>query len=369
MRVLVVNAGSSSLKLALVGPDGSVDVATEIETGEGFFGAAELRDFVAGLDGIDAVGHRVVHGGERFGGPVMVDDGVLASIEALAPLAPLHQARALAGLRAVAELLPGVPSVACFDTAFHATLPPAAATYAVPRAWRERWGLRRFGFHGLSHAWASARAAERVGRTGDAGVRVVTCHLGAGSSLCATVGGRSVDTTMGFTPTEGLVMATRSGSVDPGMLAWLVGVAGLDPAELARGLDRDSGLAGLAGGGGDMREVLAAAAAGDPSAGLARDVWLHRLCREVAAMAAAARGLDALVFTGGIGQHQAGLREMAADGLAFLGVAVDPAVNAEAPADGDTDVSARGADVRTLVVAAHEELQIAAEVRTAVAGA
>jgi acetate kinase len=378
--VLVVNAGSSSLKLALVGPDDSVAAATEIETGGGppvagtpfghgagtpfGHGAGALRDFLAGLDRVDAVGHRVVHGGDRFAGPVVVDDGVMVAVETLAPLAPLHQPRAITGLRAVAELLPDVPSVACFDTAFHATLPPAAATYALPRSWRERWGLRRFGFHGLSHAWAVVRAAELLGRTGDPRHRVVSCHLGAGSSLCAAVGGRSVDTTMGFTPTEGLVMATRSGSVDPGLVAWLVTDAGLDPGALARGLTHEAGLAGLAGGGGDMRDVLTRADAGDPSASLARDVWVHRLRREIAAMAAAAGGLDALVFTGGIGQHQARLRAAAVDDLGFLGVAVDPAANAAAPADGDTDVSAQGAAVHTLVVAAREDIQIAREVRS-----
>ena len=362
MRVLVVNAGSSSLKLALVGPGEAVEAATEIEIGGGPLATAALGDFTAGLDGIDAVGHRVVHGGDRFTGPVLVDGGVLASIEALAPLAALHQARAVAGLRAAAEVLPGVPSIACFDTAFHATLPPAAATYALPRAWRQRWGLRRFGFHGLSHAWAVGRAAELVGRAGDPGLRVVSAHLGAGSSLCATVGGQSVDTTMGFTPTEGLVMATRSGSVDPGLVAWLVADAGLEPEALARGLARESGLVGLAGGNGDMRQLVAAAEAGDAAAGLALGVWLHRLRREVAAMAASAGGLDVLVFTGGIGQHQPGLRAATAHGLGFLGVAVDAGANADAVPDVDSDVSGEGSRVRTLVVAAREDLQIAREV-------
>ena len=364
MRVLVVNAGSSSLKLAVVGPDDSAAAATEVDAPGGSFDAAALGDFVAGLGGVDAIGHRVVHGGDRFVGPVVVDEAVLAALESLVPLAPLHQGLAVAGLRAVAELLPGVPSVACFDTAFHATLPAAAATYALPRAWRERWGLRRFGFHGLSHAWASARAAELVGRIGDPGLRVVSCHLGAGASLCATVGGRSVDTTMGFTPTEGLVMATRSGSVDPGLVAWLVTDAGLDPAAMARGLARESGLAGLAGGDGDMRAVVIAAEAGEPSALLARGVWLHRLRREIAAMAASAGGLDALVFTGGIGQHQPGLRAAAAEGLAFLGVALDASANDAAPGDGETDVTGQGAAVRTLVVTAREDLQITHEVRS-----
>ena len=368
MRVLVVNAGSSSLKLAVVEPGDSVAVAAEVETGEGTPDATELAGFLEGLDGVDAVGHRVVHGGDRFTGPVVVDEAVLAAVEALAPLAPLHQPRAVAGLRAVADLLPGVPAVACFDTAFHSTLPPAAATYALPRSWRERWGLRRFGFHGLSHAWAAARAAALLGGAGDRDLRVVSCHLGAGSSLCATVGGRSVDTTMGFTPSEGLVMATRSGSVDPGLVAWLVTDGGLDGAAVSHGLNHESGLSGLAGGSGDMRVVLAAAEAGDRTAGLARDGWLHRLRREIAAMAAAARGVDALVFTGGIGQHQPGLRAAAAQGLGFLGVGLNEEANAAAPGGADTDVSAPGAAVRTVVVTAREDLQIAREVRRALTG-
>ncbi|HEX2192786.1 MAG TPA: propionate/acetate kinase, partial [Acidimicrobiales bacterium] len=320
MRVLVVNAGSSTLKLSLVGPDDSVAAETEVEAERSSFGVDALRDFVAGLDGVDAVGHRVVHGGSRFTRPTVVDGTVVDAVAALTPLAPLHQPGAVAGLRAVAELLPDVPAVACFDTAFHAGLEAAAATYALPLEWRERWGLRRFGFHGLSHAWAVTRAAELLGGAGDPHLRVVSCHLGAGSSLCAAVGGRSVDTTMGFTPAEGLVMATRSGSVDPGLVTWLVTDAGLDARAVSRALARESGLAGLAGGSGDMREVLARADGGDTAAGLARDVWLHRLCREVGAMAASCRGLDALVFTGGIGQHQAGLRAAAADALGFLGV-------------------------------------------------
>jgi acetate kinase len=364
VRVLVVNAGSSTLKLALLGPGDEVVAATEARGWDGRAGRDGLAAFVEGLPEVDAVGHRVVHGGDRFLGPVVVDAGVVEALEALAPLAPLHQLRALEGMRAIGSMLPAVPSVACFDTAFHATLGEAAATYALPRAWRERWGLRRYGFHGLSHAWAVGRAAELVGRAGDDGLRVVSCHLGAGSSLCAAVGGRSVDTTMGFTPLEGLVMATRSGSVDPGLLTWLTTLGGLDPASVGRALEEESGLAGLAGGSGDVRDVLARADAGDAAARLALDVWVHRLCREAAAMAAAAGGLDVLVFTGGIGQHQPRLRADAAAGLGFLGVTLDAGANARTGGDADADVGAAGAPVRTLVVRAREDVQIARHVRS-----
>ena len=253
-----------------------------------------------------------------------------------------------------------LPAVACFDTAFHATLAPAARTYALPEEWRQRWPLRRFGFHGLSHEYAAGRAAELMGR-GDAGLRVVTCHLGAGASLCAVAGGRSVDTTMGFTPLEGLVMNTRSGSVDPGLVLWLVSEAGLDAAEVSTGLERRSGLAGLTGTDGDLRKVLAAAGAGDARAALAFDVYVHRLRREIAAMAAAMGGLDALAFTGGVGEHQPRVRAAAAEGLGFLGVAVDPARNAEVTGDGP--IGLEGAAVAVLVVTAREDVQIARHVR------
>ena len=313
---------------------------------------------LARLGEADAVGHRIVHGGERVRRPVRLDDRVAGELEALTPLAPLHQPAALAAVRAVGRALPGVPAVACVDTAFHATLPRAAATYALPRAWRERHGLRRYGFHGLSHAYAARRAAELVG--GDAAaLRVVTCHLGAGASLAAVRGGRSVDTTMGFTPTEGLVMATRPGSVDPGMLMWLV-ERGHDAGEVADALEHDSGLRALAGSA-DMRDVLAR---DDSDAALARDVYLHRLRGLIAAMAAALGGLDALVFTGGVGERASAIRRGAADGLGFLGVAVDP--ERDAGAVPDADVTAAGAAGRTLVVAAREDLEMARQVRAVV---
>src|SRR6185437_4820683 len=273
----------------------------------------------AGLSDAEAVGHRIVHGGERFREPVRIDSSVEHALGELVDLAPLHQPKSLAALRAVSKALPGLPAVACFDTAFHATLPDAAATYALPAAWRDRWRLRRYGFHGLSHSWIAHRVPEMLG-VGPAGVRIVSCHLGAGASLCAIAGGRSIDTTMGFTPLEGLVMATRSGSVDPGLLLWLLEQTGMAERELARALEHESGLLGLAGSA-DMREVLARAAAGESSAQLGLDVYVHRLAAGIAAMAAAIGGLDVVSFTGGVGEYSPEIRSGTAAGLRFLGVA------------------------------------------------
>jgi acetate kinase len=312
---------------------------------------------------VDAVGHRFVHGGARLRAPTILDADVEDYLRSLVDLAPIHQPLSLAGVGLIRRLLPSAPAVACLDTAFHATLPDAAATYAVPREWRERYGARRYGFHGLSHAYAARRAAELLGRPADR-LRAVTCHLGAGASLAAVRFGVSVDTTMGFTPLEGLVMATRAGTVDPGLVLWLERHAGLSEAALTDALEHRSGLLALAGSG-DMREVLRAAGAGDRDARLGLDVYVHRLRAAVAAMAAAMDGLDALVFTAGVGEHAAEVRSAAAAGLGFLGVAVDGERNSAAA--GDADVSAAGAPVRTLVVRAREDLEIARQVRAALA--
>ena len=341
-RVLVVNAGSSSLKVSVV-EDGR-----RVEKLDG------LPDRPSDLlRSVAAVGHRVVHGGPDLGEPVVVDDAVEAHLRDLMDLAPLHQPKSLHGLDEARALLPDVPHVACFDTAFHRTIPAAASTHALPAEWR-RPELRRYGFHGLSHAWASRRVRDLV----PGARRVVACHLGAGASLCAVLDGRSVDTTMGFTPLDGLVMATRSGSVDPGLLLWLLEHRRVDVDDLGEALEKRSGLLGLAGTG-DMGELLRRSEA-DDDARLAVEVYLHRLVGATAAMAAALGGLDALVFTGGVGENAAEIRERAAARLAFLGVAVDPALNA-APTP-DADVSAPHATARTLVVAAQEDLEIAAEV-------
>jgi acetate kinase len=360
VRVLVVNAGSSSLKLRLLGPEDEVLADREVERWDGDPDHGDIVAFVAAIDGVDAVGHRVVHGGQRFVGAARVDDDVIAALDALTSLAPLHQPRSLAGIRATAKLLPGVPAVACFDTAFHATMPPAARTYALPGDWNDRFALRRYGFHGLSHAWASRRAADLLGRpVGE--LRLVTAHLGAGASLCAVAAGESVATTMGFTPLEGLVMATRSGDVDPGLLLWLLQHGGMSVVDVADGLERRAGLLGLSGRSGDMRDVLAGVDEGDERARLAYEVWLHRLRAAAAAMAAAMGGLDALVFTGGIGEHSVRARADACAGLAFLGVSVVVDANAAATADA---VIGDG----VVVVTAREDRQVADEVRALLGG-
>ncbi|MGH9123701.1 MAG: acetate/propionate family kinase [Acidimicrobiales bacterium] len=395
MRVLVLNAGSSSVKVSVVDDAGQRTFDRDLAHHPSQLPAEELQRLAADHGPIDAVGHRIVHGGDGFGGPVQVDDKVLAQIEALTPLAPLHQPAGVAGIRAAMKALPAVVNVACFDTAFHRSLPEAAATYALPADWRSRFGLRRYGFHGLSHAWAWRRAVALLSRNGRDGpveedgrngrdgavrrdgpvedlridrdrpvedLRIVTCHLGGGSSLCAIRGGRSQDTTMGFTPLEGLVMETRSGSVDPGLVLWLIQQGGLSPAEVNDGLEHNAGLAALSGTSGDMQEVMAAVAnVGNRRAALALEVWLHRLVREIGAMVGALGGLDVLVFTGGIGEHAPDLRARAAARLAYLGVALDQERNAAA--QDDTDISALESSCATCVVKAGEDLEIALEVR------
>ncbi|HTK45485.1 MAG TPA: acetate/propionate family kinase [Patescibacteria group bacterium] len=361
MRILVVNAGSSSLKLRLLGEGDAPLAAADLPPGVADASLAEALDR---FGRVDAVGHRIVHGGVEFRDPVIVDDGLVARIAALGELAPLHQPAAVAALRAARTALPAVPHVACFDTAFHARLPPAAATYALPAAWRGRFGLRRFGFHGLSHAHASRRAAELLGRA-EADVHCITCHLGAGASLAAVRGGRSVDTTMGFTPLEGLVMATRSGSVDPGLLLWLQQRAGVAVDELADGLEHRSGLTGLAGTA-DMREVLRRAAADDAAAVLARDVYVHRLSAGIAAMAAALPRVDAVVFTGGVGENAAEIRARALAGVPFLAVELDAEANMRG--SGDRVIGLAGdSSTRALVVSSREDLEIARQVRSVLA--
>ncbi len=360
---IVVNAGSSSLKVRVLGPADTIAAAFDLDHWDGSPDHPELAAFLAGArDGAAVVGHRVVHGGARFRQATLLDDVVIAQIGDLTDLAPLHQPRALAGIEAARRALPEVPAVACFDTAFHSTLPEAAALYAIPRDWTERLGLRRFGFHGLSHGYAIRRAALLLGRD-VAALRIVSCHLGAGASLAAVSSGKSIDTTMGFTPLEGLVMATRSGSVDPGLIIWLLQHGGLGLDEIAASLEQRSGLAGLAAlpdGSGDMRDVQRAADAGDPAARLAIEVYLHRLRREIAAMAAAMNGLDALVFTGGIGEHAPAIRAAAVGGLGFLGVSIDPG---RGDATSDAIISGDFAGAAVLVITAREDIEIARQSR------
>lgn len=365
MNVLVVNAGSSTLKLALLAGDDRTLAARELEAPETGIDAETVRAALAdGFAEADVVGHRIVHGGDRFREAVRVDQGVKAALEELVDLAPLHQPKSIAALSAVSAALPAVPAVACFDTAFHRSMPEAAVTYAVPAEWRERWHVRRYGFHGLSHAWIARRTPELLG-VPVAGLRLISCHLGAGASLCAILGGRSVDTTMGFTPLEGVVMATRSGSVDPGAMLWLLEHKGMSERELANALEHQSGLLALAGTG-DMREVLALAQRGDSNARPALAVYAHRLRASIAAMAAALHGVDAVAFTGGIGQRSPEIRADAAAGMEFLGLSIDPELNAEG--SGDREITGAGARVRTLVIEAREDVEIARQARAVLQG-
>ena len=357
MRILVVNAGSSSLKLRVIEADDTLSESDDLPA----VGpkSDRMSDALERYGCIDAIGHRIVHGGTSFTGPVVIDGEVMARLRDLTDLAPLHQPKALAAVEAVGQAFPGIPTVASFDTAFHSGLPPSAATYALPREWRERWGLRRYGFHGLSHSYAAGTAAQIMGRSLE-GIRLVTCHLGAGASLAAVRDGRSVDTTMGFTPMEGLVMATRSGSVDPGLLLWLETSAGMRAEELSDGLENRSGLAGLAGTG-DMREVLIAAESGASDALLALDIYMHRLRGSVAAMTATLGGIDGLVFTGGVGENSSLIRQRAVDDLGFLGFSLDSDRNRTG--HGDREIGRLGQSPFVLVVTAREDLQIAREVR------
>ncbi len=392
--VLVVNPGSSSLKLDVVGGDDEVLASQVLGHVDGKIEDRAIAELLGGLPEVAAAGVRVVHGGARFRSPTRVDGAVLDALAGVSDLAPLHNPPALSALRALASARPDLPLVACFDTAFHAGLPPAAATYALPYAWLADWGVRRFGFHGLSHASAARRAGQLLGRPLSE-LALVTCHLGAGASLAAVDGGRSVDTTMGFTPMDGLVMATRSGSVDPGALLWAMRRHRLSPSELEAILDRGSGLAGLSGEPtGDLRAILDAAGGSDVEvgvggdggaadgrggggggsggpergtgldparAGLAVDVYLHRLRAGIAAMVAALGRLDAVVFTGGVGEASPVVRSRTVGGLGFLGLALDEEANRAVR--GDADLTAPGSVAATLVVVAREDLEIAREVR------
>ena len=363
MNVLVLNAGSSSLKVSLVDADDRVLADREFDVAEGRIDDAQLTNAIRELHGIEAVGHRIVHGGLRYPQSVRIDPDVIRYLVTITDLAPLHLPAALAGIAAAREVMPRTPGVACLDTAFHSRMPVAASTYAVPDEWRRRYGIKRYGFHGFSHAYAARRAAEMLGRSPHE-LRVVTCHLGAGASLAAVRGGRSVDTTMGFTPLEGLVMATRSGSVDPGAILFLQRRAGLTEADITEALDRQGGLLALAGTP-DMREVLKRIADGDDDAEVAFDVYIHRLRGLIACMAAAMNGLDALVFTGGVGENAPPVRAAAVAGLRFLGLEIGPTLNASLGTD--SDISAPGASVPTLVIKSRESVEVAREVRRVLA--
>jgi acetate kinase len=395
--VLVLNSGSATVKFALIDPRtgqrvlggqaeqaGTPDAVLHVQPGDGDPVTERLTDGSypaviarilgrlpesrsgsgSGSDsgsgagpGLAGVGHRVVHGGERFTASALVDDEVIAAIRSFSHLAPLHNPANLAGIEAVRAVRPDLPQVAVFDTAFHQTMPPRAFRYAVPEEWYTRYGVRRYGFHGTSHRYVSERAAALLGRP-PGELRLVTAHLGNGCSLAAVRDGVSVDTTMGLTPLEGLVMGTRSGDVDPGVFGYLAAQAGLTVGQLTDTLNTASGLAGLSGVGNDMRTVQSAAAGGNERARLAFEVFVHRLAKAVAGMVVSLERLDALVFTGGIGEHSAQVRSLVLARLAFLGLAEDPEANARHGRATGGRISPDG-PVLAMVVPTDEELMIA----------
>jgi acetate kinase len=393
--VLVVNAGSSSLKYSLVdGASGSSPASGIVErigessgrlkhtTGDSEHG--EERAFAdheealrAALDafatygpsldsaGLVAVGHRVVHGGSRFSAPVLVDDALVAAVTDLVPLAPLHNPANLEGIAVARRLFPGLPQVAVFDTAYHQTMPPVAYTYAVPLAWRDEHAIRRYGFHGTSHAYVARSAAAALDRAPE-DVNVIVLHLGNGASATAVRGGVSVDTSMGLTPLEGLVMGTRCGDLDPAVHMYLHRSLGWSLSDIDEALNRSSGLKGLAGEN-DFREIERLRASGDAGAALAFDVYCYRIRKYVGAYHAVLGTVDAVVFTAGVGEHSPEVRSAALAGLSRLGIALDEARNT-GPISGPTLVSPDTSDVAVLVVPTDEEYEIARQALEVVAG-
>ena len=381
MPVLVLNCGSSSVKWAVVDPaSGETSVSglaerlggpdARIRTRDG--GAAWQDTAAAGLSpqdavgraidlvrgtALDGVGHRVVQGGERFTTSVLVDDAVLRGIDELSELAPLHNPVNLAGIRAAMKALPGLGQVAVFDTAFHQTMPPRAYRYAVPSGWYAEHGVRRYGAHGTSFRYVSGRAAELLGRP-LASVNLVAAHLGSGCSAAAIAGGRSVDTTMGLTPLAGLVMGTRSGDVDPSVFSYLSGQTGMGIEEITAALNNDSGLLGLSGLSNDLRTVVEAAQGGNADAGLALEVFCYRLAKDIASLMVPLGRLDALVFTGGIGENSVVVRSKVLGMLGFLGLEENVVANAAHGRHHDGRITLEGRPC-ALVVPTNEELVIA----------
>ena len=388
-KILVCNAGSSSLKFSLFDSEeelllaeGGIDWTTK-PTRLVFHrtGQQEIREelklekhadavvrildalqsgpsaALGSLEELEAVGHRVVHGGERYTSAVRITAEVKRAIDELAELAPLHNPASLDGITAVEQVLPNVPQVAAFDTAFHATLSNAARTYPVPQKWTREWGLRRYGFHGLSHSYCADRAAQMIGRRD---LRLIIAHLGNGASVSAVRDGKCVDTSMGFTPLEGLMMGTRSGTVDPGMLVHLLRHKKLDVNTLDKALNYESGLLGVSGISSDLRQVLSQLAH-NPDARLAVDVYVHRIRQTVGAMAATLGGIDALVFTAGVGERAIEIRKRVCENLNYLGLELDRRANETCKPD--ADIATRASTARILVIATREDLTIMRETR------
>ena len=381
MKVLIFNSGSSSLKFALFEAEherslaeGSIDWAHEptllvVNRPDQSTAKKELKirghaqaigsilDQLSDDAEIAVVGHRVVHGGERYTSAVQITPDVEKYLVGLEELAPLHNAASLEVIRAAQQLLPNIPHFAAFDTAFHSTLSAAARTYPVPRQWTIDWHVRRYGFHGLSHSYCATRAAAMLARND---LRLIIAHLGNGASVSAVNHGISVDTSMGFTPLDGLMMGTRSGSVDPGILIYLLRHKGMNADQLDHALNFESGLLGVSGVSSDMRDVLAASL-GNPDARLAVDVYVHRLVQTIGAMAATLGGVDALVFTAGVGEHSPEIRQRVCRNLSFLGLELDEAANALRHPD--ADIASAKSKNRILIISTHEELTILREIR------
>jgi len=400
VNILVINAGSSSLKYQLfdmtdekvlakgrverIGLDSSI-VYQETGDGREVSDVSEILDHTAAVrkmlallthpehgvlpdpGGIDAVGHRVVHGGETFKHSVLVTQEVKREIRSLFDLAPLHNPAHLAGINAVEEVLPGVPQAVVFDTAFHQTMPPTSYMYAIPTVLYRRHKIRRYGFHGTSHDYVSRRAAEFIGRPLEE-LKMVTCHLGNGASCTAVLGGKSYDTSMGMTPLEGLMMGTRSGDLDPAIVPYAMGKEDLTLYEVSSMLNKHSGLLAISGISGDMREILEAMDRGHEGARLAFDMFVYRLRKYIGAYTAAMNGLDALVFTAGIGENSPRLRQCVCEGLTFFGIRIDPVRN-EAASNEPRRISADESKVEVLVVPTNEELMIARDTHALVQGA
>ncbi len=393
MKILVLNCGSSSVKYKLI------DTASEEVLAEGgvekiglndgflkfkFHGSKEIKELglvnhkgaveavlniltdarygcISSLKDIDAVGHRLVHGGTKFSGSVLITDEVKEMVRECYPLAPLHNPANMTGVEAIDALMPGVPQVGVFDTAFHQTMPAKAYMYALPYKYYEEDGLRRYGFHGTSHRYVSQRVCEILGVDIEK-QRIITCHIGNGGSITAIVGGKSVDTSMGLTPTEGLMMGTRCGDVDPGALTYLMERRGMSDADIQKIINKESGVAAISGISNDMREIEAAVNAGHERASLALEMYEHRIIKYVGAYAAEMGGVDIIVFTGGVGENQTGVRENVCAPLKFMGVELDKAVNATVHGS-ETVISTPTSKVKVVVVPTDEELTIARDTK------
>ncbi len=397
MKILVINAGSSSLKYQLIdmdthevmakglceriGMDGSNLQHTNVGKDEKTKIEAPMHDHsdairmvidalvdekigvISSMDEIGAVGHRVVHGAEEFAASCLITEAVMKAIDKCTPLAPLHNPPNIIGIEACKKIMPGVPMVAVFDTAFHQTMPAKAYMYALPYEYYEKYGIRKYGFHGTSHKYVSQEAAKVLGKSPDE-LKIVTCHLGNGSSISAVDGGKCVDTSMGFTPLDGVPMGTRTGSMDPAVVTYLINT-GMSAKEVDNLMNKKSGVQGVSGVSSDFRDLTAAANDGNDKAQLALDMFAYQVKKLIGAYAAAMGGLDAVVFTAGVGENDSATRSAIVSGLEFMGIKIDESKNA---ARGTVDISADGAAVKTLVIPTNEELMIAIDTERIVEG-